>query len=199
MLNDIDIDLTPYRLIAGADEAGRGPLVGSVVAAAVVLDTENPIEGLNDSKKLTAKKRELLAEEIRKRAKSWSIISVDAEEIDRINILQASLMAMKQAIESLPEMPDIALIDGNKKPELSCRTEAIVKGDARVAAIAAASILAKVERDRQMLELHKEYPQYGFDKHKGYPTRVHMALLIEHGPCPLHRKSFGPVKRLLEA
>ena len=199
MLNDIDIDLTPYRLIAGADEAGRGPLVGSVVAAAVILDTENPIEGLNDSKKLTAKKRELLAEEIRKRAKSWSIISVDAEEIDRINILQASLMAMKQAIESLPEMPDIALIDGNKKPELSCRTEAIVKGDARVAAIAAASILAKVERDRQMLELHKEYPQYGFDKHKGYPTRVHMALLIEHGPCPLHRKSFGPVKRLLEA
>lgn len=197
MLDDIDIDLTKYELIAGVDEAGRGPLVGSVVAAAVVLNDNDPIEGLNDSKKLTAKKRELLAIEIKQRASAWAISSVDAEVIDEINILQASLLAMKQALESLPELPDIALIDGNKIPDLNCHAEAIVKGDARVAAIAAASILAKVERDQQMQELHEEYPQYEFDRHKGYPTKVHMALLIEHGPCPLHRKSFGPVKRLL--
>ncbi|VAW61733.1 Ribonuclease HII [hydrothermal vent metagenome] len=197
MLDDIDIDLTKYNRIAGVDEAGRGPLVGSVVAAAVILDINDPIEGLNDSKKLSAEKRERLAVEIRQRAKAWAVSSVDAEKIDEINILQASLLAMKQAIESLPELPDIALIDGNKLPDLSCHAEAIVKGDARVAAIAAASILAKVERDQQMQALHLQYPQYEFDRHKGYPTKVHMALLIEHGPCPLHRKSFGPVKRLL--
>jgi len=191
MLDDIDIDLTKYNRIAGVDEAGRGPLVGSVVAAAVILDINDPIEGLNDSKKLSAEKRERLAVEIRQRAKAWAVSSVDAEKIDEINILQASLLAMKQAIESLPELPDIALIDGNKLPDLSCHAEAIVKGDARVAAIAAASILAKVERDQQMQALHLQYPQYEFD------TKVHMALLIEHGPCPLHRKSFGPVKRLL--
>ena len=197
MRDDIEIDLTGYELIAGVDEAGRGPLVGAVVAAAVILDENNPVEGLNDSKKLTPKKREQLAIEIKQRAKAWAVSSVNAEKIDEINILQASLLAMKQALERLPKRPDIALIDGNKIPDLSCHAEAIVKGDAKVAAIAAASILAKVERDQQMLELHQQYPQYGFDQHKGYPTKVHMALLVEHGPCPLHRKSFGPVKRLL--
>jgi len=198
MIDDIDIDLKNYHLIAGVDEAGRGPLVGSVVAAAVILDELHPISGLNDSKKLTAKKREQLAEEIKQYAKSWSIASVEPEIIDEINILQASLLAMKKAVESLPMAPDFALIDGNKLPNLSCNAQAIVKGDARVKSIAAASILAKVERDHQMLELHNEYPQYEFDRHKGYPTKVHMALLEEHGPCPEHRKTFGPVKRLLE-
>ncbi|MCW8909714.1 MAG: ribonuclease HII [Gammaproteobacteria bacterium] len=196
-MDDIEIDLTPYQYIAGADEAGRGPLVGAVVAGAVILDEHNPIEGLNDSKKLSEKKRQQLAIEIKDKALAWSVVSVDAEEIDRINILQASLLAMKQAIESLSTTPDIALIDGNKCPELSCRVEAIVKGDSRVAAISAASILAKVERDRQMIELHEQYPQYEFNRHKGYPTKVHMELLIKHGPCPLHRKSFGPVKKLI--
>ncbi len=197
MTNDIDIDLTPYQLIAGVDEAGRGPLVGAVVASAVILDENNPVEGLNDSKKLSATKREKLAEEIRLKAKAWAIASVEAEEIDQINILQASLLAMKKAVEGLEIGPQIALVDGNKCPDLSCRVEAIVKGDAKVAAISAASILAKVERDRQMLELHQQYPQYEFDRHKGYPTKVHMALLEEHGACPEHRKSFGPVKRVL--
>ena len=197
MINDIDIDLSGYTLIAGVDEAGRGPLVGAVVAAAVILDEKNPIEGLNDSKKLTAKKRESLAKEIRLKAKSWSISSVGAEKIDEINILQASLLAMKLAVEGLPKMPDIALVDGNKKPDLNCDVEAIVKGDSKVEAIAAASILAKVERDEQMEKLHKEYPQYEFDRHKGYPTKVHMALLAEHGACPEHRKTFGPVTRTL--
>jgi len=197
MKNDIDIDLSGYKLIAGVDEAGRGPLVGSVVAAAVILNENHPISGLNDSKKLTEKKREALAIEIKKHAISWSIASVDAQEIDRINILQASLLAMKRAVESLPELPDIALVDGNKEPDLSCDVEAIVKGDARVEAIAAASILAKVERDQQMFDLHKQYPQYEFDRHKGYPTKAHMALLEQHGPIGEHRKSFAPVKRML--
>lgn len=198
MIDDIDIDLKDYLYIAGVDEAGRGPLVGSVVAAAVILDPEQPIEGLNDSKKLTAKKRESLALEIRQRAKSWAVASVGPEKIDEINILQASLLAMKNALQSLSQTPDFALIDGNKLPDLNCPAEAIVKGDARVAAIAAASILAKVERDKQMQELHGVYPQYEFDRHKGYPTKVHMALLLEHGPCPEHRKSFAPVRRLLQ-
>ncbi len=197
MINDIDIDLSAYPYIAGVDEAGRGPLVGAVVAAAVILDDEQPIEGLNDSKKLSEKKREALAVEIKARAKAWAVASVEADEIDRINILQASLLAMKQAVERLSVFPDIALVDGNKKPDLACEVEAIVKGDARVAAIAAASILAKVERDRQMLELHQQYPQYEFERHKGYPTKVHMALLQQHGPCEQHRRSFAPVRRLL--
>ena len=198
MIDDIDIDLTAYKLIAGVDEAGRGPLVGSVVAAAVVLDDLQPISGLNDSKKLTAKKREMLAEQIKLHAKAWSIASVEPQIIDEINILQASLLAMKMAVEGLPVKPDYALIDGNKLPDLDCKAEAIVKGDGRVKSIAAASILAKVERDKQMLDLHKLYPEYEFDRHKGYPTKVHMALLKEHGPCPEHRKTFGPVRRLLE-
>ena len=197
MADDIDFDLSPYKFIAGVDEAGRGPLVGSVVAAAVILDPLNPIEGLNDSKKLTEKKRNLLAPEIREKALAWSVVSVDENEIDRINILQASLLAMKRAVESLDQVPDMVLVDGNKCPDITHKVEAIVKGDSKVAAISAASILAKVDRDQQMLELHEQYPQYGFDKHKGYPTKVHMELLNQHGPCPLHRKSFGPVKKLL--
>jgi len=198
MIDDIDIDLSAYKLVAGVDEAGRGPLVGSVVAAAVVLDDLQPIEGLNDSKKLTPKKREMLAEEIKNHAKAWSVSSIEPEVIDEINILQASLLAMKRAVEGLTLEPDFALIDGNKLPDLQCKAEAIVKGDARVKSIAAASILAKVERDKQMLDLHKLYPEYEFDRHKGYPTKVHMALLEKHGPCPEHRKTFGPVRRLLE-
>jgi len=194
---DLDVDLSPYRFIAGLDEAGRGPLVGPVVAAAVILDPDNPIDGLRDSKKLSEKKREALAAEIRQRALAWSVVSVSAEDIDRINILQASLLAMQRAGESLSVQPDIALVDGNHCPSMSCRVEAIVKGDSKVAAISAASILAKVDRDRQMLQLHAQYPQYGFDKHKGYPTKVHMELLREYGPCPLHRKSFAPVRKLL--
>lgn len=199
MIDDIDINLEKFSLIAGVDEAGRGPLVGAVVAAAVILDKAEPIAGLNDSKKLTAKKREQLAIEVKNRAKAWSVASVAPEVIDDINILQASLLAMKQAIESLDVMPDVALIDGNKLPDLTCEAHVIVKGDARVQAIAAASILAKVERDEQMCDLHKQYPQYEFDRHKGYPTKVHMALLNEHGACPEHRKSFAPVRRVLDA
>jgi len=197
MIDDIDLDLSAYKYIAGVDEAGRGPLVGAVVAAAVILDPQNPIEGLNDSKKLTEKKRNTLAVEIRQKALAWSVVSVDEKEIDRINILQASLLAMKRAVESLDQAADFVLVDGNKCPDLNVEVEAIVKGDSKVAAIAAASILAKVDRDQQMVDLHEQYPQYGFDKHKGYPTKVHMELLIQHGPCPLHRKSFGPVKKLL--
>jgi len=197
MTDDIDFDLSPYRYIAGSDEAGRGPLVGAVVAAAVILHKDRPIAGLDDSKKLSEKKRELLAHQIREQALAWSVVSVHADEIDRINILQASLAAMKRAVESLLVTPDLVLVDGNKCPDLSCRVEAIVKGDSKVAAISAASILAKVDRDRQMIELHEQYPQYEFNRHKGYPTKLHMALLQEFGPCPLHRKSFAPVKKLL--
>ena len=197
MNDDIDFDLSAYAYIAGVDEAGRGPLVGSVVAAAVILDPLNPIEGLNDSKKLTEKKRTVLEIEIKQKALAWAVASVDEQEINRINILQDSLLAMKRAVEALHQTPDMVLVDGNKCPDLNCRVEAIVKGDSKEAAISAASILAKVDRDRQMIDLHAQYPQYGFDKHKGYPTKVHMELLNQHGPCPLHRKSFGPVKKLL--
>jgi len=197
MIDDIEIDLKNYHAIAGVDEAGRGPLVGSVVAAAVILDPEHAIEGLNDSKKLTAKKRELLAAQIKQYAKAWAVSSVEPAVIDEINILQASLLAMKQAVEGLQITADFALIDGNKLPDLNCDTAAIIKGDSKVAAIAAASILAKVERDEQMEELHKQFPQYEFNRHKGYPTKVHFALLEEYGPCPEHRKSFAPVRRLL--
>ena len=197
MIDDIDFDLSSYKFIAGADEAGRGPLAGAVVAGAVILDGGNPIDGLNDSKKLSEKKRQLLEVEIKQKALAWSVISIAPGVIDEINILQASLLAMKQAIEALSVTADFALIDGNKLPELAIPAEAVVKGDSRVAAIAAASILAKVERDRQLLALHEAYPQYGFDRHKGYPTKLHMERLAEHGVCPEHRRSFGPVRRVL--
>jgi len=186
-------------LLAGVDEAGRGPLVGNVVAAAVILDTNNPVYGLADSKKLSASRREKLAGQIRERAIAWSVISIDAREIDRINILQATMLAMKQAVEQLAIAPQHVFIDGNRCPDIQVPATAVVKGDARVAEISAASILAKVERDAQMKVLHQSYPQYGFDKHKGYPTAAHMEALVEYGPCPEHRQSYRPVREALQA
>lgn len=197
-MHEINLDLTPYQLIAGVDEAGRGPLVGAVVAAAVILDPSRPVEGLRDSKKLSEKQREKLYPEITGRALAWAIASASAAEIDQLNILQASLLAMKRAVEALAVQPEIALVDGNKCPRLACRVEAIVKGDSKVAAISAASILAKVERDRQMHVLHELYPWYGFDQHKGYPTEAHIARLQEYGLCPEHRRTFGPVRARLQ-
>ena len=185
-------------LVAGVDEAGRGPLVGNVVAAAVILDPARPISGLNDSKKLSAAKREALAIEIKIHAHAWSVISVTPDDIDRLNILHATMYAMKQAIEVLATTPDHVFIDGNRCPELNMSATAVIKGDARVEAISAASILAKVERDAQMTQLHQQYPQYGFDQHKGYPTKAHMQALEEFGVCPQHRRSYGPVRRVLE-
>lgn len=184
--------------IAGVDEAGRGPLVGSVVAAAVILDPNNPIEGLNDSKKLTEKKREQLFIEIQQKALAWAIAESSAQEIDELNILQASLLAMRRAVEKLSLQPDHVLVDGNKVPQgLSMSCDAVVGGDALHAEISAASILAKVTRDHQMLELDAQYPQFGFAKHKGYPTKEHFAAIAEHGVIDQHRRSFGPVKRVL--
>tara|TARA_Y100000310_G_scaffold324520_1_gene386462 strand:- start:511 stop:1119 length:609 start_codon:yes stop_codon:yes gene_type:complete len=186
-------------LVAGADEAGRGPLAGDVVAAAVILNPENPVVGLNDSKKLSEKKREALFEEIRNKALAYSVARASVAEIDEINILHASMLAMKRAIDSLPIAAEHALIDGNRIPKkLPCPAEAVVKGDARHAAIAAASILAKVTRDREIVALDEQYPKYGFAKHKGYPTALHLAAIQEHGVCDIHRRSFGPVKRIIE-
>ena len=184
-------------MLAGVDEAGRGPLVGNVVAAAVILDPGNPVDGLNDSKKLSARRREQLADQVRDSAIAWSVVSVDAEQIDRINILQATLLAMKQSVEQLAVVPEHVFIDGNRCPDINVPATAVVKGDARVAEISAASILAKVERDAQMRILHETWPQYGFDKHKGYPTASHLAALAEHGPCPEHRTSYKPVRECL--
>jgi len=188
--------------ICGVDEAGRGPLVGAVVAGAVVLDPENPIEGLKDSKKLTAARREYLYDQIMQKAKAWGIGEASSVEIDDINILQATMLAMRRAIEDLTNRlgawPDKALIDGNRCPELPIPAEAIIKGDAKEPAISAASILAKVTRDRQMQILHQRHPQYGFAQHMGYPTEAHFAALKEYGACPEHRKSFSPVRKVLE-
>ena len=187
----------PEGLICGVDEAGRGPLAGPVVAAAVILDPQRPIDGLNDSKKLTAARRETLAVEIREKALAWAVAEASVEEIDRLNILQASLLAMQRAVSGLSLVPEKALVDGNKCPVLACPVEAIVGGDGKLAAIAAASILAKTVRDAQMQELHVLYPQYGFDRHKGYPTALHLAALREHGISPVHRRSYGPVAQLI--
>ena len=182
-------------LLAGTDEAGRGPLAGNVVAAAVILDMAVTIDGLDDSKKLSEKKRQALAEEIKQKALAWSVVSVAPQQIDEMNILQASLYAMKTAAENLKVRPDHVFVDGNKSLiDCFCDNTAIIKGDSRVAEISAASILAKVERDAQMLELHKQYPEYGFDKHKGYPTKVHREILNQIGPCPEHRRSYAPVR-----
>lgn len=187
------------RIYCGVDEAGAGPLCGDVVAAAVILDPRRPIAELNDSKKLSEKKREYLFEIIKENALSWCIARATPEEIDTINILHARMLAMSRAIAGLSLLPQHALIDGNRLPkELICPANAIVKGDALVASISAASILAKVQRDREMHVLDKEFPQYGFAKHKGYPTAAHLAALQEHGPNYLYRKSYGPVKALLE-
>ena len=184
-------------LIAGVDEAGRGPLAGPVVAGAVILDHAKPIPGLADSKQLSAQRRETLACKIRDNALAWAIGRADVSEIDSLNILQAALLAMQRAVNALQFSPDKALIDGNRCPLLSCPTEAIVRGDALVPAISAASILAKVERDREMTLLHERYPEYGFDRHKGYPTRFHLIALETHGASPEHRCSFAPVRRIL--
>lgn len=184
-------------LVAGVDEAGRGPLMGPVVAAAVILDELNPIKGLADSKKLTALRREKLYDEIRAKALCCSIAMATAEEIDSINILQATMLAMKRAVEGLRLKPNKVLVDGNRLPTLVILSEAIVGGDALVPAISAASILAKVHRDRWCAEFHLEYPQYGFAGHKGYCTAEHLAALREHGACPQHRRSFAPVAEVL--
>lgn len=184
-------------LICGVDEAGRGPLAGPVYAAAVILNDARPIIGLNDSKKLSEKKRNKLALEIREHALAWAIATASVEEIDRINILRASLLAMKRAVEALSLTPHEVLVDGLHYPDTGLPSSAIVKGDSTVAAISAASILAKTARDAALLELHETHPQYGFAIHKGYPTTAHLAALREHGPCAEHRRSFGPVKALL--
>ena len=184
-------------LVCGVDEAGRGPLAGPVVAAAVILDPTNPVEGLNDSKKLSAKRRELLAIEIRAKALAWSVAEATVEEIDAINILQASMLAMRRAVEGLVVKPVRALIDGNRCPALACKAEAIVGGDGKMESIAAASILAKTVRDAGMRELHLAYPHYGFDRHMGYPTAFHLQALREYGASPVHRRSFAPVAQLV--
>ncbi len=184
-------------LTAGVDEAGRGPLAGPVVAAAVMLDELQPIKGLADSKTLTARRRELLFDEIRAKALCCCIAEASAEEIDRLNILQATLLAMQRAVAGLRLRPSLVLVDGNRLPLLAMPAEAIVKGDAKVAAISAASILAKVTRDRQCALMHESHPQYGFASHKGYPTAAHLAALREHGASPWHRRSFGPVRAVL--
>lgn len=191
-----------YEWICGVDEAGRGPLAGSVVAAAVILDPLKPIEGLKDSKKLTAKVRYELFDIIIRDSKAWCIAEASAAEIDAINILQATMLAMKRAIEGLEKtlgrLPDKALIDGNRCPKVNIEMEAIVKGDSKVQAISAASILAKVTRDRDMQVLHEAYPMYGFNQHMGYPTPMHSDALKEFGPCPAHRKTFAPVREVME-
>jgi len=185
--------------VAGVDEAGRGPLAGAVFAAAVILDTSKPITGLADSKVLTASRREALALEIKEKALSWSIALASVEEIDQLNILQATLLAMKRAVEGLHITPELALVDGNQPPKLLCAVRTVIKGDARIEAISAASILAKTARDHDLLRLHALYPAYAFDRHKGYGTALHMARLKEFGPSAVHRRSFAPVRVLLES
>ena len=182
-------------LICGVDEAGRGPLAGPVSAAAVILDPSRPIEGLADSKKLSEKQRDRLAPLIRARALAWAVAYAEVEEIDRLNILQATLLAMKRAVEALSIQPQQVLVDGLYCPQTGIPSRAIVKGDSKVAAISAASILAKTARDELMLALHGRYPQYGFDAHKGYPTAAHLAALREHGVSVVHRKTFKPVRQ----
>jgi len=186
-------------LVAGVDEAGRGPLAGPVTVAAVILDPARPIPGLGDSKQLSEKRREALYPQIIERALAWHIECVEASEIDHLNILQATMTGMRRALRALSPAPAFALIDGNRIPEdLPCPAKAIIGGDAIEPSIMAASILAKVARDRHMHALHLEYPQYGFDQHKGYPTRAHQQALIEHGPCPEHRRSYAPVRQSLQ-
>jgi ribonuclease HII len=184
-------------IICGVDEAGRGPLAGPVSAAAVILDAENPIEGLADSKKLSEKQRDRLAPIIRERALAWAVAYADVEEIDRLNILQATLLAMRRAVLALDVRPQQVLVDGLYCPQIDIPSQAIVKGDSKVAAISAASILAKTARDELMLQLHEQYPHYGFAGHKGYPTAAHLAALREYGVSEVHRKSFAPVRKLL--
>jgi ribonuclease HII len=184
-------------IVAGVDEAGRGPLAGPVVVAAVILNPDRPIDGLDDSKKLNEIRREELFPIIMERSLAWTVVEIEPAEIDRINILQATLLGMKQAVEQLFPPPSLALIDGNQAPKLDCAVRTIVHGDSLEPAISAASILAKVTRDRLMKKLHIDYPDYGFDRHKGYPTADHLARLARYGPCPIHRRSFAPVRKVL--
>ena len=186
-------------LLAGVDEGGRGPLVGDVVTAAVILDPTKPIKGLADSKKISEKKREALFVEIQEKALCWAVARATPQEIDSLNILQASLLAMHRAVAALHVQPEFVLVDGNRLPKWSYPSEAVVKGDSRVAAISAASILAKVQRDREMALLDVQYPEYGFAEHKGYPTAKHLDALRRHGVTPLHRRSYAPVARLISA
>ena len=188
---------TAGHLVAGVDEVGRGPLAGDVVAAAVIL-TESPLEGVTDSKMLTPERRDALAKRIRDEALSWALGRATVAEIDELNILQASLLAMRRAVEALPIQPSLVLVDGNRLPKWPYEARAIVKGDLSEPSIGAASILAKVQRDAEMQALHEHYPAYGFDRHKGYPTKAHLAALETVGVSPMHRRSFGPVRRLLE-
>jgi len=194
-MNDV---LIPDGRVAGVDEAGRGPLAGPVVAGAVILDPHNPIEGLQDSKCLTAARREVLYVEIQEKALAWAVASADVGEIDRINILQATMLAMQRAVQALQPAAEHALIDGNRCPVLACPAQAIVKGDSRVAAISAASIMAKVTRDREMLSLDLQYPGYGLAQHKGYPSKAHIEALEKLGVTPIHRCSYAPVRRVME-
>lgn len=195
----LQFDYPDVTHIAGVDEVGRGPLVGAVVTAAVILDPKNPIIGLMDSKKLSEKKRQFLAEEIKQKALAWSLGRAEPEEIDQLNILQATMLAMQRAVENLPITPNFILVDGNRIPTgLTIPARAVVKGDSVVAEISAASILAKVARDDEMLLLDKKYPHYEFAQHKGYPTKLHLEKLAEYGVLPEYRKSFAPVKRYLK-
>jgi len=183
-------------LTGGVDEAGRGPLAGPVFAACVILNPDLDIDGLADSKTLSEKKRAALTIAIKKNAAAWSVAHASVQEIDQLNILQASLLAMKRAVENLPYLPDIVLVDGNQKPALTCKVQTIIRGDSLVPSISAASILAKTARDAEMQRMHQCFPQYGFDQHKGYPTKQHLAALQLHGACTIHRQSFAPVKAL---
>lgn len=189
--------IVPDGLVCGIDEAGRGPLAGPVVAAAVILDPTRPIPGLNDSKKLSEKKRVALAALIRERAVAWAVAEATVEEIDRLNILQATFLAMQRAVAALTVRPTSAMVDGNRCPKLDIPSEAVVQGDGKIASIAAASILAKTVRDAGMIDLHAQHPNYGFDRHMGYPTAAHFAALEAFGASPVHRRSFAPVARQL--
>ncbi|HBC57987.1 MAG TPA: ribonuclease HII [Gammaproteobacteria bacterium] len=186
--------IAPHQLVAGVDEVGRGPIAGPVVAAAVILPLHCSIEGIKDSKLLSASKRESLYSQITTGALAWSVGRAEVEEIDKINILQATLLAMKRAVDSLSVVADVVLVDGNRCPEIESPCQAIIKGDTLVSSIAAASIVAKVTRDREMINLHAEFPEYGFDQHKGYGTKAHLNALQEFGPIGCHRRSFAPVK-----
>ncbi len=188
----------PQGLVCGIDEAGRGPLAGPVVAAAVILDPVRPIAGLNDSKKLTEKRREALATEIKAQAIAWAVAWATVDEIDALNVLRATLLAMQRAVARLQTVPTAALVDGNVLPHLNCPAQAIVKGDGSIAPIAAASILAKTNRDAEMRRLHECYPHYGLSRHMGYPTAAHLEALRRHGASPIHRRSYAPVKAVIE-
>lgn len=193
-----DLPDSPDEIICGVDEAGRGPLAGPVFAAAVILDVSRPIEGLRDSKKLTEAKRDMLAPLIKQHALAWAIAEASEDEIDKLNILQASMLAMRRAVEALSTVPTLALIDGNRCPVMKIQSIAVIGGDDKVDAISAASILAKTARDAALVALHARYPQYCFDQHKGYGTALHLERLREYGPSPVHRRSFAPVRNLLE-